>query len=275
MSQEQRDATAFNDSLEYEGSALVNINNAKIEIPFNLVTGEFSKNWESLKRTKNTAHTNFINLIVNALNKDAERLTRYSELTEDERADMSITLMRATNIAKTAVMYMPKGYRIGLKPYLDWLEVFTDVAHNGTLDWAASAPAPYWSQLMIGHLKKTANMYIMEGYNQEQTLELMKDYGETRLYMLLNKLILRVSKNLEEYGKTKLHDQITELLHSTKPTLNKNGQYSTGKLSVESRRELARLTQLMQLEPENLDNKLNEKRNPKKILTSVQKYCTL
>lgn len=275
LTAQQRQEQPFNNSLEYKGEALPSISPAPIEIPFNLVSGEFDKDWTSLRRSSNKAHSNFIALITQALNKDAERLTRYSELSEDERADMSITLMRATNIAKTAVMYMPKGYRIGLKPYLDWLEVFTDVAHNGTLDWAASAPAPYWSQLMIGHLKKTANMYIMEGYNQEQTLELMKDYGETRLYMLLNKLILRVSKNLDEYGKTKLHDQITELLHSTKPTLNKNGQYSTGKLSVESRRELARLTQLMQLEPENLDNKLNEKRNPKKILTSVQKYCTL
>ncbi len=253
MTAAERAATPFNDTLEFPGEARVRIAPDPIEIPFNLVSGEYSSDWSALKRSSNSAHMEFVKLIVAALNKDAERMARYQELSEDERGDMAVTLMRATNLAKTAAMYLPKGWRIGLKPYLDWMEVFAEVAHTGKLDWASTAPAPYWSALMKEHLRNMERMYGIETGDANVTLEYMKDYGETRLYMLVNKLIKRVSRNLEEYGSAKIREKIEALVQSAKPKQKDNHQYKTGVMSIQSFRELARLRKMMLMEENEYD----------------------
>ncbi len=250
MTAEERAANPLNDMLEFPGEALANINPPAIEVPFNLVTGAFEQEWGALQRSGNKAHMAFVQSLINALNKDAERLARYQTLAEDERGDMAVTLLRATNLAKTAVMYLPKDWRIDLKPYLDWMEVFAEVAHHGTMDWSSTAVAPFWEQRMREHLKKMEMTFGWATGDADQAMALLKDYGETRLFMLVNKLLKRVSGQLEEYGKGKLRDNIAALLETIAPKLKDNRRTKRGVISYDAFQEIARLNRLMQMDEE-------------------------
>ncbi len=245
MTADERAANPLNDMLEFPGEALANINPPAIEVPFNLVTGAFEQEWGALRRSGNKAHIAFVQNLIAALNKDAERLARYQTLAEDERGDMAVTLLRATNLAKTAAMYLPKGWRIGLKPYLDWMEVFSEVAHHGKLDWSSSAIDPFWEERMQEHLKNMGQAFGWATGDADQAMALLKDYGETRLYMLVNKLLKRVSGQLEEYGKAKLRDKIEEILLSLEPKTRPNRRMQRGVVGKEAFDEIMKLVELM------------------------------
>jgi hypothetical protein len=224
------------------------------------------------------AHMKFVSSIVGSLKKASERLKRFEDGRrgrvpdsdpEGQKQEMLQDVLHAITLCQVAVSYMPKGSRIGVKPYLDWMEVFSEVMARGDtfLDNSREAVNAFWANMMEMHLNKTGKRFALslgipvdpKGGNvldqirmwddHDERVEMVRDmisaYAEHRMDRLFDRLLTRINVQLEGYCKGLMEARIERIFAGLEPKTKAGEKTKKGVVSYEAFERFKKIKELM------------------------------
>ncbi len=154
----------------------------------------------------------------------------------------------AYNLAKATAAYLPKGYRFSIRPYLNRLQVFAELAASGDLDFTEDLAS-----------QKVRNLDELEGaaHDLRGTIDgMVEEYGNKKVNEILSSLLDKTTSNLRRWAKDQVEKDILALLDRVRPKKDKTGKLK-GVMGAESYREMARVEAALDLSAEELEDKLN------------------
>lgn len=241
-SQERRGAELFNKTLEYPGEAVVTLSLSE-DSPLSVSRG--TQNMEVVHR------------IAADLRADAATWGRYAGKT-DEAAFM-VNVGRNVSLVKSALMHLPAGYRVAVKPYIDRLQMLAELAAKGKIDETklintfarreikremADATREDVEDAEIVAKTTAAGVAWENGKKPTQKLakevfedemeKVRKAWAENRLHELMAEVMEKTAVKLEALAKDGISAGIAKMLDKVLKVRKKNGKQQKGKISAEA-----------------------------------------
>lgn len=192
-------------------------------------------------------HAVFVNTILENIRRDVELWRRYEGLALTEREKALVAVGRAVNLVQAVAGFLPQKYRFSVNPYLRKLQVFSELATTGDLDFTRP----------IATLKEQSMEELRGQYPSGSLDDMVKEYGERKLHEVMTELLQKTAGKLQRWGKDGVVKEIERVLDSVKPAVDeKSKMYKRGAVSAEALRKVQEVEKLMEMGSEEKEAEL-------------------
>lgn len=247
-----RDLSALDDvSLIADSSRVVNDSTGKHDVSLSLSEGS------PLAVSRGTQSLEVVHRIAADLRADAATWGRYAGKTDE--AAFLVNVGRNVSLVKSALMHLPAGYRVAVKPYIDRLQILSELAAKGKIDETrlvnafarreikremveATREDLKEAQETAGITARVAGKMTGRGPTQKFTKEVFEDemdkvrraWAENRLHELMAEVMEKTAGKLEALAKDGISAGIARMLDQVLKVRKKNGKQQKGKISMEA-----------------------------------------
>lgn len=234
-----------------DSSRVVNDNAGKHDVSLSLSEGS------PLAVSRGTQSLEVVSRIAADLRADSATWGRYAGKT-DEAAFM-VNVGRNVSLVKSALMHLPAGYRVAVKPYIDRLQILAELAAKGRIDetrlvniFARREIMREWrvesgglreeAEEIAGIAARVAGKMTGRGPTQKFTREVFEDemekvrkaWAENRLHELMAEVMEKAAGKLEALAKDGIAARIARMLDQVLTIRKKKGKQQRGKVSMEA-----------------------------------------
>lgn len=210
-----------------------------------------------LNVSRGTQNLEVVHRIAADLRADAATWGRYAGKTDE--AAFLVNVGRNVSLVKSALMHLPAGYRVAVKPYIDRLQILSELAAKGKIDETrlvnafarreikremaeATREDLKEAQETAGVTARVAGKMTGRGPTQKFTKEVFEDemdkvrkaWAENRLHELMAEVMEKTAGKLEALAKDGISTGIARMLDQVLKVSKKNGKQQKGKISMEA-----------------------------------------
>jgi len=207
--------------------------------------------------SRGTQNLEVVHRIAADLRADAATWGRYAGKTDE--AAFLVNVGRNVSLVKSALMHLPAGYRVAVKPYINRLQILSELAAKGKIDETrlvnafarreikremaeATREDLKEAQETAGITARVAGKMTGRGPTQKFTKEVFEDemdkvrkaWAENRLHELMAEVMEKTAGKLEALAKDGISAGIARMLDQVLKVRKKNGKQQKGKISMEA-----------------------------------------
>ena len=207
--------------------------------------------------SRGTQNLEVVHRIAADLRADAATWGRYAGKTDE--AAFLVNVGRNVSLVKSALMHLPAGYRVAVKPYIDRLQILSELAAKGKIDETrlvnafarreikremAEATREEMEEAEITAKTTAAGVAWEKGKKPTQKLakevfedemdKVRKAWAENRLHELMAAVMEKTAGKLEALAKDGISTGIARMLDQVLKVRKKNGKQQKGKISMEA-----------------------------------------
>lgn len=210
-----------------------------------------------LRVSRGTQNLEVVHRIAADLRADAATWGRYDGKTDE--AAFLVNVGRNIALVKSALMHLPAGYRVAVKPYIDRLQILAELAAKGKIDETrmvnafarreikremaeatregmeeaeitarVTAAGTAWEKG-----KKPTQKFAKEVFEDEME-KVRKAWAEKRLHELMAEVMEKAAGKLEALAKDGVSSGMARMLDQVLTIRKKNGKQQKGKVSMEA-----------------------------------------
>ena len=207
--------------------------------------------------SRGTQNLEVVHRIAADLRADAATWGRYDGKTDE--AAFLVNVGRNVALVKSALMHLPAGYRVAVKPYIDRLQILAELAAKGKIDETrmvnafarreikremaeatregmeeaeitarVTAAGTAWEKG-----KKPTQKFAKEVFEDEME-KVRKAWAEKRLHELMAEVMEKAAGKLEALAKDGVSAGMARMLDQVLTIRKKNGKQQKGKVSMEA-----------------------------------------
>ena len=207
--------------------------------------------------SRGTQNLEVVHRIAADLRADAATWGRYDGKTDE--AAFLVNVGRNVALVKSALMHLPAGYRVAVKPYIDRLQILAELAAKGKIDETrmvnafarreikremaeatregmeeaeitarVTAAGTAWEKG-----KKPTQKFAKEVFEDEME-KVRKAWAEKRLHELIAEVMEKAARKLEALAKDGVSAGMARMLDQVLTIRKKNGKQQKGKVSMEA-----------------------------------------
>lgn len=207
--------------------------------------------------SRGTQNLEVVHRIAADLRADAATWGRYNGKTDE--AAFLVNVGRNVALVKSALMHLPAGYRVAVKPYIDRLQILAELAAKGKIDETrmvnafarreikremaeatregmeeaeitarVTAAGAAWEKG-----KKPTQKFAKEVFEDEME-KVRKAWAEKRLHELMAEVMEKAAGKLEALAKDGVSAGMARMLDQALKVRKKNGKQQKGKVSMEA-----------------------------------------
>lgn len=207
--------------------------------------------------SRGTQNLEVVHRIAANLRADAATWGRYDGKTDE--AAFLVNVGRNVALVKSALMHLPAGYRVAVKPYIDRLQILAELAAKGKIDETrmvnafarreikremaeatregmeeaeitarVTAAGTAWEKG-----KKPTQKFAKEVFEDEME-KVRKAWAEKRLHELMAEVMEKAAGKLEALAKDGVSAGMARMLDQVLTIRKKNGKQQKGKVSMEA-----------------------------------------
>lgn len=207
--------------------------------------------------SRGTQNLEVVHRIAADLRADAATWGRYDGKTDE--AAFLVNVGRNVALVKSALMHLPAGYRVAVKPYIDRLQILAELAAKGKIDETrmvnafarreikremaeatregmeeaeitarVTAAGTTWEKG-----KKPTQKFAKEVFEDEME-KVRKAWAEKRLHELMAEVMEKAAGKLEALAKDGVSAGMARMLDQVLTIRKKNGKQQKGKVSMEA-----------------------------------------
>lgn len=207
--------------------------------------------------SRGTQNLEVVHRIAADLRADAATWGRYNGKTDE--AAFLVNVGRNVALVKSALMHLPAGYRVAVKPYIDRLQILAELAAKGKIDETrmvnafarreikremaeatregmeeaeitarVTAAGAAWEKG-----KKPTQKFAKEVFEDEME-KVRKAWAEKRLHELMAEVMEKAAGKLEALAKDGVSAGMARMLDQVLTIRKKNGKQQKGKVSMEA-----------------------------------------
>ena len=207
--------------------------------------------------SRGTQNLEVVHRIAADLRADAATWGRYDGKTDE--AAFLVNVGRNVALVKSALMHLPAGYRVAVKPYIDRLQILAELAAKGKIDETrmvnafarreikremaeatregmeeaeitarVTAAGTAWEKG-----KKPTQKFAKEVFEDEME-KVRKAWAEKRLHELMAEVMEKAAGKLEALAKDGVSAGMARMLDQVLTIHKKNGKQQKGKVSMEA-----------------------------------------
>ena len=207
--------------------------------------------------SRGTQNLEVVHRIAANLRADAATWGRYDGKTDE--AAFLVNVGRNVALVKSALMHLPAGYRVAVKPYIDRLQILAELAAKGKIDETrmvnafarreikremaeatregmeeaeitarVTAAGTAWEKG-----KKPTQKFAKEVFEDEME-KVRKAWAEKRLHELMAEVMEKAAGKLEALAKDGVSSGMARMLDQVLTIRKKNGKQQKGKVSMEA-----------------------------------------
>lgn len=207
--------------------------------------------------SRGTQNLEVVHRIAADLRADAATWGRYDGKTDE--AAFLVNVGRNVALVKSALMHLPAGYRVAVKPYIDRLQILAELAAKGKIDETrmvnafarreikremaeatregmeeaeitarVTAAGAAWEKG-----KKPTQKFAKEVFEDEME-KVRKAWAEKRLHELMAEVMEKAAGKLEALAKNGVSAGMARMLDQALKVRKKNGKQQKGKVSMEA-----------------------------------------
>ena len=207
--------------------------------------------------SRGTQNLEVVHRIAADLRADAATWGRYDGKTDE--AAFLVNVGRSVALVKSALMHLPAGYRVAVKPYIDRLQILAELAAKGKIDETrmvnafarreikremaeatregmeeaeitarVTAAGTTWEKG-----KKPTQKFAKEVFEDEME-KVRKAWAEKRLHELMAEVMEKAAGKLEALAKDGVSAGMARMLDQVLTIRKKNGKQQKGKVSMEA-----------------------------------------
>ncbi len=207
--------------------------------------------------SRGTQNLEVVHRIAADLRADAATWGRYDGKTDE--AAFLVNVGRNVALVKSALMHLPAGYRVAVKPYIDRLQILAELAAKGKIDETrmvnafarreikremaeatregmeeaeitarVTAAGTAWEKG-----KKPTQKFAKEVFEDEME-KVRKAWAEKRLHELIAEVMEKAAGKLEALAKDGVSAGMARMLDQVLTIRKKNGKQQKGKVSMEA-----------------------------------------
>lgn len=193
------------------------------------------------------------------------RMRKLGSKTRTDREDALVAMGGISQMVKALVLSLPQGYRFAVQPYMNKLDVLTELATTGNVEmlrenvskglqaWMDET-SETWHEV-LPQLSGNENMTREELTARVQ--EMMKEHAGQQLTEAVERIVERVAGQLRKHAKDTAVKRMRELLERVKPKKDpKSGKLKGGKLSADDYRDLEDVQAALDMNAEKLEAKM-------------------
>ena len=210
-----------------------------------------------LNVSRGTQNLEVVHRIAADLRADAATWGRYTGKTDE--AAFLVNVGRNVSLVKSALMHLPAGYRVAVKPYIDRLQILAELAAKGKIDETrmvnafarreikremadATREEMKEAEETAGIAARVAGKMTGHGPTKKFTKEVFEDemekvrkaWAENRLHELIAEVMEKTAVKLEAFAKDGISAGIAKMLDQVLKVHKKNGKQQKGKISMEA-----------------------------------------
>lgn len=207
--------------------------------------------------SRGTQNLEVVHRIAADLRADAATWGRYAGKTDE--AAFLVNVGRNVSLVKSALMHLPAGYRVAVKPYINRLQILSELAAKGKIDETRLVNAFARREIKremaeatredLKEAQETADITARvagkmtgRGPTQKLTKEVFEDemdkvrkaWAENRLHELMAEVMEKTAGKLEALAKDGISAGIAKMLDQELKVRKKNGKQQKGKISMEA-----------------------------------------
>lgn len=207
--------------------------------------------------SRGTQSLEVVHRIAADLRADAATWGRYAGKTDE--AAFLVNVGRNVSLAKSALMHLPAGYRVAVKPYIDRLQILAELAAKGKIDETrlvnifarreikremteATREEMAEAEETAGIAARVAGKMTGRGPTRKFTKEVFEDemekvrkaWAENRLHELMAEVMEKAAGKLEALARDGIAAGIARMLDQVLIIRKKNGKQQKGKVSMEA-----------------------------------------
>ena len=193
------------------------------------------------------------------------RMRKLGSKTRTDREDALVAMGGISQMVKALVLSLPQGYRFAVQPYMNKLDVLTELAMTGNVEmlrenvskglqaWMDET-SENWHEV-LPQLSGNENMTREELTARVQ--EMMKEHAGQQLTEAVERIVERVAGQLRKHAKDTAVKRIHELLERVMPKRDpKSGKLKGGKMSADAYRDLQMVAEALGMKADKLEEKL-------------------
>lgn len=224
------------------------------------------------------ANEAFVQQMLGEMRQCMNKLRRLSDRTRTDREEALATMGAVVQLVKSVRLYMPRGYRFSVAPYIRQLEGLSELATTGRIHLT--------QKITEADIKRDAREVRLNGEAANSALEtgayeaeamadeLAREYGDQTLNAVLEEVMSRVADGLREYAKDEVVKRMAKLLERAQVKKDKKtGKLKGGLMDAEGYREMDKVREAVQMDAGALADKLAslEAKAAKDDLTDAQR----
>lgn len=248
------------------GARVVNINDVRLRFddgrqmqagsPVSTMSHSLSED-SPLAVSRGTQSLEVVHRIAADLRADAATWGRYAGKTDE--AAFLVNVGRNASLMKSALMHLPTGYRVAVKPYIDRLQILAELAAKGKIDETRMVNAFARREIMrewrveseewreeaeVTARTTAAGVAWEKGKKPTQKLakevfedemeKVRKAWAENRLHELMAEVMEKAAGKLEALAKDGIAAGMARMLDQVLKVRKKNGKQQKGKVSMEA-----------------------------------------
>ncbi len=193
------------------------------------------------------------------------RMRKLGSKTRTDREDALVAMGGISQMVKALVLSLPQGYRFAVQPYMNKLDVLTELATTGNVEmlrenvskglqaWMDET-SENWHEV-LPQLSGNENMTREELTARVQ--EMMKEHAGQQLTEAVERIVERVAGQLRKHAKDTAVKRMRELLERVMPKKDpKSGKQKGGKMSADDYRDLEDVQAALDMNAEELEAKM-------------------
>ncbi len=187
------------------------------------------------------------------LGDEIARFRTFDGKAHGSREKALVAIGSVYNMARSVAMLMPEGYRVNVRPWLNQLQVFAELAASGKLDLTADMASQDLRGMYEAHGSSDGKSNPMVEWHSK----LVQEHGNEKVNEVLAKILSKVGDKLTKMERDAAVESIKNLLKRLEPQRDpKTGKLKRGIMSAEGYDEVAHAAEAMQMSAEELDAKL-------------------
>lgn len=207
--------------------------------------------------SRGTQNLEVVHRIAADLRADAATWGRYAGKTDE--AAFLVNVGRNMAMVKSALMHLPAGYRVDVKPYIDRLQILAELAAKGKIEETrlvnafarreikremaeatreemeeAEITAKTTAAGVAWEKRKKPTQKLAKEVFEDEMEKVRKAWAENRLHELMAEVMKKTAGKLEALAKDGISTGIARMLDQVLKVRKKNGKQQKGKISMEA-----------------------------------------
>ena len=193
------------------------------------------------------ANQAFAEQMLKEIRSSLARMKRLGSKSRTEREEAIAAMGGINHMVKALVQYLPKGYRFSVHPYMNKLDVLTELATTGNVEmmrenvskglqeWMDETSETWHDVLPTLSGNENLSREELTGLVQD----IIKEHAGMKLTDAVEAIVNRVAEQLRRHARDKAVQKMHELLDATLPKKDaKTGKMKGGKMSADDYRDL-------------------------------------
>ncbi|MBQ7850245.1 MAG: hypothetical protein IJ343_11015, partial [Clostridia bacterium] len=211
------------------------------------------------------ANEAFVEKMMAEIRGNILRMRKLGSKTRTDREDALVAMGGISQMVKALVLSLPQGYRFAVQPYMNKLDVLTELATTGNVEmlrenvskglqeWMDET-SETWHEVLP---KLSGNENMTREELTARVQEMMKEHAGQQLTEAVERIVERVAGQLRKHAKDTAVKRIHELLERVMPKKDpKSGKVKGGKMSADAYRDLQMVAEALGLKADKLEEKL-------------------